>query len=429
MTPKHKTQKPEVAEPGAGSSTSTILHQNSEGGTLTSPPASQETDAPVPRFLLVKKKNNENGENFDKVSPFLISKSIYGLIGETNSVRKVKDGLLINTRTNAQTKRLLETKKLADFEIDVIPHATLNVSKGVIFCRDLLNCSIEEIAENLKKDGVIEVRRMKKKIDNVLVDSANHILTFNSTKLPTEIKIAYYNVKVRPYIPPPTRCFNCQKFGHVSNNCKGITLCSCGKPPHLPDDCKQPIICVNCQGSHAANDKECPKYKTETAIIKLKVTEKIPYAEARRKVIINTPVRNISYSSAASTVTPQINFIDQIIPQLKQIICETINNEMQKTFPNSANPKQTQMSPPRYPQRTKRTRRGSTDSATSEATALQTEQTKRPKGRRRGRPRKKSETDDSTMDFDSQTQNSGNGDKDNTKSNNIEIILNTSNQI
>ncbi|KAJ8927484.1 hypothetical protein NQ314_020052 [Rhamnusium bicolor] len=59
------------------------------------------------------------------------------------------DGLLVETVSNPQSKRLQKIERFADIPVEVIPHGTLNVSKGVIFCRNLLNCSLEEIEENL----------------------------------------------------------------------------------------------------------------------------------------------------------------------------------------------------------------------------------------------------------------------------------------
>lgn len=40
------------------------------------------------------------------------------------------------------------------------PHVTLNQSKEVVTCRDLLNCSITEITKNFENQGVIEVKRI-----------------------------------------------------------------------------------------------------------------------------------------------------------------------------------------------------------------------------------------------------------------------------
>ncbi|CAH1099786.1 unnamed protein product [Psylliodes chrysocephalus] len=383
----------------ASSVPSNNQHQNNNT------PAGKVTVAPVPRFLLVKRKDKDNVESFDKVSPFLIAKSIYGLIGDTNSIRKTEDGLIIHTKSDKQSSRMLNVTKLNDIDVIVTPHGTLNISKGVIYCKDLLNCSIEEILSNLEHEGVTDVRRLKRKINDQLEDTPNHILTFNKPNLPKEIKAAYYNLQVRPYIPPPTRCFNCQKFGHVSATCTKDKLCSCGLAPHESQPCEQPIKCINCEGSHSAYSKTCPKYSTEAAILKIKITEKIPYIEAKRKVAVTLP-RNISYATATNrppnnTPAP-INtndVIKELTPNLEQLISKLITQEIQKAITNTSFPYNPFQYPPqpRYSSRPKRNRDSSEeDSMTSETSVSQpqsqtekpTKKKKKSKGWPKGKPRK-----------------------------------------
>lgn len=52
-----------------------------------------QTGDVVPRFLLIKKLEGD----FTNVSPFLISRSVYSLIGEVKNMKKTRDGLLIET--------------------------------------------------------------------------------------------------------------------------------------------------------------------------------------------------------------------------------------------------------------------------------------------------------------------------------------------
>lgn len=282
-----------------------------------------ETEETVPRFLLVK--NTEDGMgNFEKMSPFIIMKSMYGLIGESHLIKKVKDGLLVQTKSEKQSRRLLQVTKFAGLPVKVEAHPTLNISKGVVFCRDLLNCQLDEILNELKSSGVTNVKRLKTKKDGVIVESPNHVLTFNSPNLPTQINVAFYKLKVRPYIPPPVRCFNCQLFGHVAEKCQSTKTCTCGQPSHEPP-CPEVKKCVNCQGPHSSGYKNCPTYKMESAIQKIRTIERIPYSEAKRKVIITTPKPNLSYSAAASSNQDKIEeTIREILPRLESFIKSTI---------------------------------------------------------------------------------------------------------
>lgn len=285
--------------------------------------ASTETAEVIPRFLLVK--STEDGmESFSKMSPFVIMKNMYGLIGETHLIRKVKDGILVQTKSEKQSKRLIEITRFAGKLVKVEAHPTLNISKGVVFCRDLLNCTLEEILEELKSSGVIQVKRLRTKKEGTFIDTPNHVLTFNSPSLPSNINVAFYKLKVRPYIPPPVRCFNCQLFGHVAEKCQSTKICACGQPPHEPP-CSDNKKCVNCQGPHSAGYKNCPTYKVENAIQKVKTIEKITYSEAKKKVTVSTPKPNISYSAATtSTQDKTEDMIKEILPRLEVLIRNTI---------------------------------------------------------------------------------------------------------
>ena len=65
------------------------------------------------------------------------------------------------------------------------------------------------------------------------------------------------------YIKPVVRCFNYQKFGHISTNCFNKHCCEyCGKNCPSQQNCLQESLCVNCNTSgHPSTSQEYPKYK------------------------------------------------------------------------------------------------------------------------------------------------------------------------
>src|SRR5215469_5794299 len=67
----------------------------------------------------------------------------------------------------------------------------------------------------------------------------------------------------------------------------------------------RPKKCVNCEGDHAAYDKECPRFKKEKAISKIQVEQKKPYLEAQKiqEGKSRTPAKS-SYAAAAGGNTP-----------------------------------------------------------------------------------------------------------------------------
>ena len=93
--------------------------------------------------------------------------------------------------------------------------------------------------------------------------------------------------QVRPYIPPPLRCFQCQKFGHVAAICRGKKRCGkCGGEDHEYGQCQEGVSvkCCNCGGSHSAAYKGCQAHKRAAEVQRVKVEEKLTYAEAIQKV-------------------------------------------------------------------------------------------------------------------------------------------------
>ncbi|KAL0153030.1 hypothetical protein M9458_051629, partial [Cirrhinus mrigala] len=51
------------------------------------------------------------------------------------------------------------------------------------------------------------------------------MINFDQEKLPEKVYIGFMCYDVRLYIPPPIRCFKCQRYGHVAAVCKGKQRC------------------------------------------------------------------------------------------------------------------------------------------------------------------------------------------------------------
>ena len=71
---------------------------------------------------------------------------------------------------------------------------------------------------------------MTVKKDTEKIPTSTLFLTFSTRDLPKEITVGYLEVKVALFVPNPMRCFNCNKFGHMSQRCKVAAKCpGCGK--------------------------------------------------------------------------------------------------------------------------------------------------------------------------------------------------------
>ncbi|GFW17467.1 uncharacterized protein TNCV_1393121 [Trichonephila clavipes] len=212
--------------------------------------------------------------------------------------------LFLEVSSSNQATALIKLKKLAHLDLTVAPHNTLNFSRGVISPADFLNVSTEEIKENMKAQKVCDVRRITIRRDGQVLNTKHLILTFSTPDLPQTVKMAYIRCPVRPYIPNPLRCFQCQRYGHSKNVCRGQPTCPrCGESGHDSADCKKKEQCLNCKGEHPAYSRSCPTWIIEKEITSVKIKDKISYPEARRVVLSRTPVSGKSYASATRKST------------------------------------------------------------------------------------------------------------------------------
>ena len=252
-----------------------------------------------PRFLVIK-PNNKETNSFSTTSPFAIHKALHGIAGEMKSIKKLGNGdLLVECRTKSHSDNLLKCSLFINFPVTVSPHQSLNTSRGIIRHREFKYCSDEEIQTNLSTQNVTEVKRISVKRDGALCQTNTFIITFNSPTLPSNIKIAWFNVPVEPYIPNPLRCFKCQRFGHHKDRCRCEPRCAqCGEVNHEADSCNNPLKCPNCQGNHLASSKECPKWILEKEVQTVKYTRHISYPEAR-KLVENRMPSGKTYAAAA----------------------------------------------------------------------------------------------------------------------------------
>ena len=69
--------------------------------------------------------------------------------------------------------------------------------------------SVDQIKGNVI---VNEVKRLKTTHNGERCDSMSVLLYFAEDSLPSRVYIGYMSYNVRLYIPPPRRCFKCQRY-------------------------------------------------------------------------------------------------------------------------------------------------------------------------------------------------------------------------
>ena len=241
-------------------------------------------DGGSPSIFLYMKCNDDDIK-LSKISPFTICKAIDGICGSVQQVKPLKNGqLLIKVNDKSQADKLLRCTNLVNnqYQITVSMASRLNSTQGVIYADELRCVSDSVLLKNFEQFGVYKVQRLNKGPDKT--PTALLVLTFNKPQLPFDIAAGYLNYRIRPYYPRPFQCFKCFKFSHGQNECRVVaSICRhCGESGHLFSDCEKLAKCANCSLDHGATDKDCPKYKDEVNIIKMKVDQRITMAEAKR---------------------------------------------------------------------------------------------------------------------------------------------------
>ena len=269
-----------------------------------------------PKFIVLKSLNEE--KPLTKISPFIIQKTIQSVAGEVKKVSKLKNGsILIECTRQKQSQNLLSLTTVLDIPIVASPHRTLNYCQGIIRDRDhdLSDMSEQEICEELKSQNITNVKRFTKKVDNNIIQLTTYLLTFEQPTAPSHIYLGPYRIKVDLYVPNPTRCFKCQKFGHGKSSCRGKEKCvKCSGEGHSNFECDGEVKCSNCGLNHMANSRNCEFYKKEMKIQKLKTEKNISYQEAKKQISAsNDSTQSTSYADKVKGTPTTRTFETQTI--------------------------------------------------------------------------------------------------------------------
>ncbi|XP_012942404.1 uncharacterized protein LOC106012833 [Aplysia californica] len=133
------------------------------------------------------------------------------------NVQKLSSGaLLIKCASNKELAGLEKITTFGGVPCVSERHQKFNQSKGVVRSHELKGCSNQDIVDNF--EGVVEARRITIRRGESTLETNTIILTFDSCRPPATVRASYLVLDVRPYVPNPLRCFQCQKFGHSTTN-------------------------------------------------------------------------------------------------------------------------------------------------------------------------------------------------------------------
>ncbi|XP_041913036.1 uncharacterized protein LOC121677948 [Alosa sapidissima] len=239
----------------------------------------------------------QEGTTFNEWSPIQLTKSLHKDIGEVRSAKQLRNGsLLVICKSDEQQQKAIKTNKLNGQRVKCSMAYDKNFVRGVISGIPLSE-SVDSVKEGIQNVKVREAKRLKTRRNGVICDSLSVLLTFDEAKLPGKVLIGYMSYDVKVYIPPPLRCFKCQRYGHVAAICKGKQRCSKCSGEHEYGKCEEgaKLKCCNCGGEHSAAYGGCEANKRMQEVQRIKVVQGVSYAEATKKVPrgVGVPVETI----------------------------------------------------------------------------------------------------------------------------------------
>ncbi|XP_072302084.1 uncharacterized protein [Eucyclogobius newberryi] len=230
----------------------------------------------------------QDSASFKEWNSVALSKSLTVAVGVIKSASVLRDGsLLVVCKDAAQQRKAIGTKRLGGKDI-LVSDAERNTVRGVIVGVPTAT-SVDEVKENLTGVTVVDARRLKVTRFGVRCDSLSVMVTLEGRCLPSKVFIGYMCYSVRPYVPPPLRCFKCQRFGHIAAVCRGRQRCGkcAGDHEYGKCDVGAKLKCCNCGEEHSSAYGGCRFSKRAAEVQKIKVSQGISYADAVKKVSSN----------------------------------------------------------------------------------------------------------------------------------------------
>ena len=262
---------------------------------------------PIPKYLIIKNTGRRrfSDENVMRRTAWL-GKFLHirdrNKLPEMRTIEIAKEGnkderekvIAIVSETQEQSRRLLGTQKIGPCRVRVISDERKNTVSGVLvdFDKYFKNMSNEDMEIMLASEGVSKVKKLGNE------SSMTYKIIFNMLRRPERVKVFgdRRSFPIRAYIPPPLRCYRCQKYDHAKTSCRlppEQSVCQrCGgnhqskvyRDKILIHECSQPLKCYHCKEAHETGFYKCASQISQVDVNKLMVNENISRFEAKSRV-------------------------------------------------------------------------------------------------------------------------------------------------
>ena len=122
------------------------------------------------------------------------------------------------------------------------------------------------------------------------------------TSLPPNVKLWYEVHKISQFFDKPRQCNKCYKFSHSTRMCcSKHQVCILCAQVHAGTYASAELLCINCHGKHAANEKTCPTYQREVKLQKFQGQNHLTIWDARQQFKESNNTQEKSFAKVATT--------------------------------------------------------------------------------------------------------------------------------
>lgn len=253
----------------------------------------------------------------------------YGIMHVTEIKKSGKNRVTVKLTNRTEANKLLNHLQLKKIHmIKAFVPKNLIISVGVV--KDVpLDLSVDELLDSARVQGDIKINAIERmniwdKTTKTAKPSTSIKIEFRSPTLPESMVLFYVRKNIDHFIPKPTICRKCLRYGHVAKICRAtVTTCAnCAEDTHAQKDgcnCNHCLrkcvaLCKYCNtNDHNAMQSSCPEQKQQYNIKKTMITKSLNYNEAKNLI------QNTNPQTTYASVTNLTQQIDALRTELNNI--------------------------------------------------------------------------------------------------------------
>lgn len=235
------------------------------GFTIVSHRRKRKTGVPVLLQPTMQPPAGGTNRGLQSINPITLSKAVADVAGAAPVRHRftARGGLLVDVATEEQVNLLLCCENLCGTPITAKIPGTYQRTTGLIKGVPKWY-SNSELQDFLGDQGVNYARRLvqhhKGPGDEIKIHQTDRVvLTFApNSERPRKVNLGFTIHEVLEYTETPSRCFKCQRFGHIAKYCHNDVRCkNCGGPHDFKSCKEESRKCSNCGGPHPASFSGC----------------------------------------------------------------------------------------------------------------------------------------------------------------------------